>query len=248
MLTLRDIDSLTPYEQLDKAYQDDLSLAFKALGDNAVILYPDGGLLTYRMFMNHAAPCHDSVPLAVDMFFNAYSVCNRFGVAGVRDSRGNLVGAITNALSLYRHPYENKGYLDLWFLNHYDCIFLHGLNEGSILLLCEALRSWHGRRLVLVGKLWGEIAASLPAIDGVDYFWEENENMAEAHLQQYSSGFHCLHIVEGLPHQENPQRYELGIIYYDEVLSFTYMFAKMKSCGEENPDLHFCVIDLPYDC
>lgn len=108
MLTLRDINSLTPFEQLDKAYQDDLSLAFKALGDNAVILYPDGGLLTYRMVMNHAAPCHDSVPLAADMFFNAYSVCHRFGVAGVRDSRGNLVGAITNALSLYRHLYENK--------------------------------------------------------------------------------------------------------------------------------------------
>lgn len=59
MLSLRDINSLTPFEQLDKAYQDDLSLAFKALGDNAVILYPDGGLLTYRMVMNHAAPCHD---------------------------------------------------------------------------------------------------------------------------------------------------------------------------------------------
>lgn len=60
------------------------------------------------LYLRVAKNSHDSVPLAADMFFNAYSVCHRFGVAGVRDSRGNLVGAITNALSLYRHLYENK--------------------------------------------------------------------------------------------------------------------------------------------
>ena len=211
MLTLRDIDSLTPYEQLDKAYQDDLSLAFKALGDNAVILYPDGGLLTYRMFMNHAAPCHDSVPLAVDMFFNAYSVCNRFGVASVRDSHGNLIGAITNALSLYRHPYENKGYLDLWFLNHYDCIFLHGVNEGAILLLCEALRSWKGRRLVLVGKLWGEIAASLPAIDGVEYFWEKMKIWQRHIFSNIAAAFTACISSKAFPIRKIPRDMSLGL-------------------------------------
>lgn len=81
----------------------------------------------------------------------------------------------------------------------------------------------------------------------MECFLEEDENIDENTLNQYSYGCHCLHIVEGIPYLENPKRFDLGISYYDEVLSFTYMYSEMHSYGNENPSIHFCVIDLPYN-
>lgn len=201
MLTLRDIDSLIQFDKLDKSHKEDLSFVFKTYGKKAIIIYPDGGLLTYKRFLNHSVSSYDSVSFDVHMFINAYSLYKNTDIVGVKDKSGKLIGVITDALSSYFHPYQNDGGLDMWFLNQYDCMFLHGVNEG----------------------------------------------MGNEYLDQYSSGYHCLHIIEGIPHLEDPKRFNLGISYYDEVLSFTYMFSEMHSYGEENPDYHFCIIDMPYN-
>lgn len=52
-------------------------------------------------------------------------------------------------------------------------------------------------------------------------------------------GYRCLHVIDGLPHQESMDRYNDGIMYYEEVMSFTYMFSDYRSLGSLNPDKKF---------
>lgn len=42
-------------------------------------------------------------------------------------------------------------------------------------------------------------------------------------------------------------RYNDGIMYYEEVMSFTYMFSDYRSLGSLNPDKKFFVIDGYYN-
>ena len=60
-------------------------------------------------------------------------------------------------------------------------------------------------------------------------------------------GYRCLHVIDGLPHQESMDRYNDGIMYYEEVMSFTYMFSDYRSLGNLNPDKKFFVIDGYYN-
>lgn len=46
---------------------------------------------------------------------------------------------------------------------------------------------------------------------------------------------------------ENWDRYNEGIMYYDEIMSFIFMFADYRQLGELNPDKNFLVIDGYYD-
>ena len=50
----------------------------------------------------------------------------------------------------------------------------------------------------------------------------------------------------GLPHQEELWRYEHGIMYYDEIMSFTYMFSDFQQLGTQNADKKFFVMDGYY--
>ncbi len=60
------------------------------------------------------------------------------------------------------------------------------------------------------------------------------------------NGFKCLHVTYGIPHQESMERYEQGVMYYDEVMSFTFMFSDCRELGESNPDKYFFVMDGYY--
>ena len=56
-----------------------------------------------------------------------------------------------------------------------------------------------------------------------------------------------LRVIFGMPHAEPIDRYNEGIMYYDEIMSFIFMFADYRQLGELNPDKNFLVIDGYYD-
>ena len=101
-----------------------------------------------------------------------------------------------------------------------------------------------GKRLVLVGINWEKMIEYLDDIPGVECFYEiEPENNRFAELM---NGFKCLHVIYGIPHQESMERYEQGIMYYDEIMSFTFMFSDYRELGDSNPDKYFFVMDGYY--
>lgn len=85
----------------------------------------------------------------------------------------------------------------------------------------------------------------LDDIDGVECFYEPEPD--DSRFTQLMEGYRCLHVIDGLPHQESMDRYNDGIMYYEEVMSFTYMFSDYRSLGSLNPDKKFFVIDGYYN-
>jgi hypothetical protein len=53
-------------------------------------------------------------------------------------------------------------------------------------------------------------------------------------------------VTYGMPHSESLQRYQSRIMYYDEVMSFTFLFSKELHLGELNADKFFFVLDANY--
>ena len=228
--------------------EKEISGLFAGKGEDLILEYPGGKLLTKLGFSLHLKPERYTVKLSPDMFLETYHrYLGKTDVIGVTDDRGDIIGAIVGSKSMYRHDYVPDGGVDLWLLNQYDCLFLHDVNEASINLIRDALPRWTGKRLILVGAFWEELAEGLPDLPCVDVYLEPEEDIDEGRFDAYCLGFHVLHVTEGIPYKESMKRYELGILYYDEVMPLTYLFSKVTSYGEDNPDTHFCVIDMPYD-
>ena len=226
----------------------EISRIFAEKGKDILLEYPDGKILTWLGFSLHLKPERYTVTLGPDMFIETYHrYLGKTDVIGVTEGSGQIIGAIVGTKSMYRHEYVLNGGVDLWFLNQYDCIFLHDVNEASINLIRDALPLWTGKRLILVGEFWEELAEFLPDLPGVDVYLEPGEEIEKNRFDAYCIGFHVLHIVEGIPYKESMKRYQLGILYYDEVMPLTYLFSSVRSYGEDNPEKHFCVIDMPYD-
>lgn len=54
--------------------------------------------------------------------------------------------------------------------------------------------------------------------------WYEEE-LVQERLDQLSYGFNYLHAVFEIPHAEPMDRYNQGIMYYDEIMALTFMFS-----------------------
>lgn len=176
-----------------------------------------------------------------DMFYEARTIIAENGYAVAKDEVHRVL--LKNQDDLYIHSYCYSGGADLWFIEQYDCIFLHDCNEFSVELCQSALKLWKGKRLVLVGKYWGELIPMLPDLD-VECWYEEM--LTQERLDELSAGMKCLHVIYGLPHEEPMDRFEKGIMYYDEVMSFTFMFSDYRELGELNDDKNFFVLNGYY--
>lgn len=97
---------------------------------------------------------------------------------------------------------------------------------------------------MLVGKSWEQMIPMLP--DMPYECWYE-ESLTEEILTKLGNGMKKLHIMYGIPHAEPMDRYYQGIMYYEEIMAFTFMFSDYRQHGDENPDKHFLVIDGGYD-
>lgn len=176
-----------------------------------------------------------------DMFYEARPVIAKYGYAVGKDELHTII--LKDKNNTYLHQYKYSGGADMWFLEKYDCIFLHDCNEFSVELCQSALMLWKGKRLVLVGEDWKDIIPMLPDIAAECWY---EEILTQDELDNLSSGMKCLHVIYGIPHAEPMDRYNQGILYYDEVMALTFMFSDYRQMGEQNNDKNFLVIDGYY--
>lgn len=176
-----------------------------------------------------------------DMFFKAKILIAKYGYAIAKDNEHTVL--LKNEDNTYVHSYCYSGGADMWFLDQYDCIFLHDCNEFSVELCQSALRLWKGKRLVLVGSEWQGLIPMLPDI-ACECWYEEV--LTQERLDELTCGFKSLHIVFGIPHAEFMDRYNEGIMYYDEVMALTFMFSDYRELGNANDDKNFFVLDAYY--
>lgn len=211
--------------------------------DNAVH-GKEGCNITYRQLIERQELQNINVAYNADMFYLAIPIIVENGFAVADDKDGNHIVALRFEDSTYMHRYKYAGGVDLSFLNQYDCLFLFGCNEFSVELCQSALRLWKGKRLVLVGEEWAPMIEFLDDIPGMECFYEPKADSERFVL--LSNGCEYLCIMYGLPHEENISRYEQRIMYYDEVMSFTFMFSDYRNLGKLNPDKKFFVMDGYY--
>lgn len=187
-------------------------------------------------------PPHDiRVSFDQNIFIKSQSLVYNYGYAIAADENGSACYIIEDTSSSYYHHYEYNGGLDMWFLDSFSCLFLHDCNEFSVELCNTALTLWRGSRLILVGKNWEKILPALPDLPGIECYWEDN--LTDEKIEELQGDLTTLHVIYGIPHNEDISRFNSGIAYYDEVMSFTYLFSKHISLGEDNPDKEFCIID-----
>lgn len=179
-----------------------------------------------------------------DMFRIAKPVIEKYEKALALDEEGMPVAWLTYKPDIYTHRYDYSGRVDMWFLNQYDCLFLHECNEYSVELCQSVLKLWEGRRLVLVGKSWERMIPLLPDLPHMECFYEES--LSEELLLELINGMKYLHVIYGVPHAEPIDRYAQGIMFYDEIMSFTFLFSSYREMGEKNEDKKFFVMDGYY--
>jgi hypothetical protein len=202
------------------------------------------GDMTYRQYADAYNIDDRKVPYGPDMFYLSINTIAAKNFTFAVDGDGELVAALAFESGTYAHRYTYSGGVDTSFIDNYDCIFLYDCNEFSVELCRTAFRFWKGKRLVLVGINWEKMIEYLDDIPDVECFYEiEPENNRFAELM---NGFKCLHVTYGIPHQESMERYEQGIMYYDEIMSFTFMFSDYRELGDSNPDKYFFVMDGYY--
>lgn len=160
----------------------------------------------------------------------------------VVDEKGNCINIIEKISSYYEHYYRYDGELDLSFLNRYDRMVLHGLNEYSVEIYRKILPLWKGKEVCLVDSEWRDYIDVLPELLGMEV---RVLDCAEDFFDVCgkTDDKRILHIVEQLPQNEDNSRYEEGIMCYDEIMILTFMFSYVIHPGEKNPDKKFFVID-----
>mgnify|MGYP003267681215 FL=1 len=216
-----------------------IELAINSQADN------DTGLTYGQIIESDGINAGQVIPYGPDMYRQALPIILKHGYAVASDPNGKNSKILKLQGGTYAHRYRYDGGVDMWFLNSYDCIFLYDCNEFSVELCGTALGEWTGKRLVLVGSKWERMIEYLDDIDGVECFYEPEPD--DSRFTQLMEGYRCLHVIDGLPHQESMDRYNDGIMYYEEVMSFTYMFSDYRSLGSLNPDKKFFVIDGYYN-
>jgi hypothetical protein len=185
-----------------------------------------------------------SVEYCPDMFRLSIPIVARYGYAIACGEMGEPLAVLKEMRTTYFHSYKYTGELDYWFINEYDCIFLWGCNEMSVELVRVALPLWTGNRLVLVGEDWENLIPMLPDLPEIECFYEKE--LSEEQMAALIEGKTPLYVNVGIPHAEPMDRYEQGIMNYDEIMSFLFMFSDYRNLGEENPDKKFFVVDGYY--
>ena len=244
MIIQESIDKIINYGFLTVEEKEDISLFFEHYGSKKIIEVDKDIYYTYKSYTIENKPVDIHVTYNQDMFLASINIIVKYGYAVADDLNGNHVCVLSYMGSTYNHRYVYSGGADLSFINQYDCIFLYDCNEFSVELCQSALKLWSGKRLVLVGENWEGLIPMLPELQAE--CWHE-PLLTDERFNELSYGMKSLRVIFGMPHAEPMDRYNEGIMYYDEIMSFIFMFADYRQLGELNSDKNFLVIDGYYD-
>ncbi len=244
MIIQESIDKIISYGFLTVEEKEDISLFFEHYGSDKIIEVDKNTYYTYKSYITENKPVDIHVTYNQDMFLASINIIVKYGYAVADDLNGNHVCVLSYMGSTYNHRYVYSGGADLSFINQYDCIFLYDCNEFSVELCQSALKLWSGKRLVLVGENWEGLIPMLPELQAE--CWHE-PLLTDERFNELSYGMKSLRVIFGMPHAEPMDRYNEGIMYYDEIMSFIFMFADYRQLGELNSDKNFLVIDGYYD-
>lgn len=182
--------------------------------------------------------------LGEDVFQRAAELCPRDFVMPILDQNGNCVNLVRKVWSSYEHIYQYEGGMDISFLDRYDSLALVRLNEYSVELFRRAIPFWHGKEIFLVGEGWREMANVLPAHPHLQVtILDRLEQWEKVRTEKATKTEAFLSIVEGIPENEGTQRYESGLLYYDEVMTLTFCFSHVTHPGTKNFQKKFFLID-----
>ncbi len=225
--------------------REELAIFFQDLGENDIlevhITSPDNERLqnfhVNQVMLKHNLEFADlTLRLSIDTFEMAARTYPYNVPLPVIDQDGNCVNIIKKIKTYYDHYYHYEGGPDLTLLNKYDSIVLKGLNEYSAELYKMALPHWSGSEVILMGEEWIDYIEILPAIPNL------NISVA-AQTDELPASKNRLTIIEGYQQNEDLSRYKKGLLYYDEVMTLTFMFSYVIHPGIKNPGTKFFLID-----
>lgn len=197
--------------------------------------------ITYKMYKENIEPRNIIVLYGQNMFFDAHNIVVECGYAIAATSDGQLKTILSDEHSTFCFEYQYAANPDMWFLDQYDCVLLNGCNESSVALVRSAFPLWGGKRLVLIGNDWNGIIDELPDLPGIECY--QVDIVDDDTLGSYIEDMKYLIVISGIPHNEELTRYNNGIVYFDEVMSLTYMFSDKRHLGNDDYDKKFCVVD-----
>lgn len=202
-----------------------------------IVISDDNNLIDFPINVSYGAA----------MFKEAHQILATRGVSsvGVVDATGKIKCYLKDEPTSYIHRYTYTGFLDMDFVNRYDCIFLMECNEFSVELVQVALHLWTGKKLVLVGSSWQDMIEYLDFPNTLDVYYEEvlNDNNLLELLQGVNRP---LTLMLGHPHEEKLDRLRDGMLYYDEVMALIYMFSDRRELGNKNSDRNIFIMDGRY--
>lgn len=183
-----------------------------------------------------------AIEKSADSFEDAAKSCSYDIPAPILDSEGNCISIVKKVKSYYSHSYQYEGLIDVSFLNRYSCIALAGLNEYSVELYKRALPLWSGEEVFLIGAEWEDYIDTLPALSNARIrLFEETKDLLQDMAISPKGKF--LYILEGIPQNGDDSRHEDGILFYDEVMTLTFLFSHVIHPGPNHPDKKFLLID-----
>jgi len=184
------------------------------------------------------------VKASVNMFVEAINIVAKYGYAILVNEDGEDIAVFRFDGTTYDHSYRYSGGLDLTFLNEYEVLILRGCNEYSLELCLTALKLWSGKKVIFAGADWQFAIDLLPDIEGKECIWEDE--LPDEIPVSLTEGKKYLDVRVFIPFQEPLDRYLKGIMCYDEVMTFTFLFSDLRQLGNKNPDKRFLVIDAMY--
>lgn len=219
-----------------------------------------------KVLLDHDLPfCDFSIEKSGNTFETAARIAPYHVPMPVLDKDGNCVSILKRSPTNYDHFYRYEGGLDMTFLNRYNSIVLDGLNEYSVELYKQALPRWKGKEVFLISPEWKDYLEYLPILPGVSVtllnrFKQTGEKLVissyskvnpeganidvpadeETNLEKDRK---LLYLKEGTPSNESIERYQAGVMYYDEVMLLTFLFSYVIHPGNKNPDKKFFLID-----
>jgi hypothetical protein len=244
MIIVESTDAIVSIDVLSDEEKNNLKGYFQAHQECHIIDMGNNQFCTYEQICNGITPGNICVEYCPDMFLLSIPSIVNYGYAIACGETGERIAVLEELKTTYIHSYKYSGGADCWFINQYDCMFLKDCNEMSVELVRSVLPLWTGNRLVLVGDTWEKLIPMLPDLPGIECFYEES--LYEERLIELTDGRKPLYVSVGIPHAEPITRYQQGLMNYDEIMSFLFMFSDYRNLGEDNPDKHFFVVDAYY--